>query len=61
MTDWRCSVCFNTSTVTMIQGTVICQDCLKKAVETHKKSKDEEYNNLMSSIQKKISDKDIYD
>jgi hypothetical protein len=60
--DLGCSVCFSVDrTLTMIQGTLICKPCLEKAVETHKKSKDEEYNNLMTSIQKKISDKDIYD
>ncbi len=60
MTDWRCSVCFNTSELTKIAGTIICKDCLKKVAETNRNNDNTLTEDMKNAIIKNTMG-DIYD
>lgn len=57
-----CSICHSdTKPLTLIQGTLICIDCLKKVTEETKKNEESLISNMASEIIKENSMKDIYD
>ena len=57
LTDLWCSVCFSGKELTMVQGTIICKQCLSKAVENYKNNDE----NLVQNVEAIISkDDDIY-
>ena len=57
MTDFKCSVCFTPYNLTMVQGTVLCKECLAKAVEKYKNNDEDLKQNVEDII---VKDDDIY-
>jgi hypothetical protein len=58
MNGFSCSVCFDPDKfITMIQGTIICKQCLERAVNEHK-LKNVDLEKVLDKIKE---DRDIYD
>ena len=57
MTNLFCSVCFGGKGLTQVQGTVICKECLAKAVEKYKNNDEDLKQNVEDII---VKDDDIY-
>lgn len=62
MIEFVCSICDKELTqVAMINGTVMCRDCLKKVAQETKKNEESLIHNMAEQIITKNSMRDLYD